>query len=462
MAKKLRGVKTMRDTTILILAIHALLYVFVILDVPILRQCVGFIYLTFVPGFVILHALRIKTGSVAIEFSLSVSLSIAFIMFVGLLANTLYPLLGISAPLSALPSLVTVSVLTLAIFTFSQRKEIGNNSDTLLQLLHAKIDTEGAILCAVSILLLSLSIVGALYDSVFLLVSVIAGIAAIFITSIFLYKRIPSSYYTFVLFAVSLSLLLQTSLISKHIMGYDIFGEYSVFESVRAAGHWTPPGIILSTSSSADVNSILSTTILPTVYSTVLNLNGELILKIIYPFIFCFVPIFLFKTYEAQLGKIVGLLSVLFFIAEPLNFYGLESLSLAREMIFYLFLSATIFCFVKKDLDMRTRRVLVLTFSAGLAVSAYSLAFLYAFDNFRFCSYANSWQKRPADEFIACLVYRRYYVCLVHVCCYSTFNQFNEYISQYSIKLHDGIVHHSKQARSRHGGVVSNESNCEP
>ena len=298
----------MRNTVMFILAIHILLYVSVILDVPILRQCVGFVFLTFLPGFVIFRALGMKTDSVAVELSLSVTLSIAFVMFIGLLANTLYPLLGISAPLSTLPLMVTTSALTLPIFIFSQRKEIGNNSNTYSQLFH-EIDTKGAILCAISICLLSLSIVGALYDSVFLLVSVIAGTAAIFATSIFLYKRIPSNYYTFVLFAVSLSLLLQTSLISRHIMGWDIFGEYFVYKSVRAAGYWAPPGIVLSQDPSSTLNSILSVTILPTAYSTVLNLNGELIFKTIYPFIFCFVPIFMFKTYETQLGKIVALLS---------------------------------------------------------------------------------------------------------------------------------------------------------
>jgi uncharacterized membrane protein len=356
-----------------------MLYVFAILDVPILRQCVGFVFLTFLPGFVILRALGMKTDSIAVEFSLSVGVSIAFVMFVGLLANTLYPLLGISAPLSTLPLMLTASALTLAIFIFSQIREIGINSNRYSQLFNAEMDTKDVVLCVVSISLLSLSIVGALYHSVFLLVSAIAGTAAIFATSIFLYKRIPSWCYTFALFAVSLSLLLQTSLISRHIMGWDIFGEFAAYESVRAAGYWASPGIVLSSSLSGNLNSILSITILPTVYSTVLNLDGEPIFKMIFPFVFCFVPIFLFKTHETQLGRIVALLSAFFFIADPLNFYGLESLSLAREMITYLFLSATIFCFVKQDIDLKTRRVLVITFTAALAVSHYSLAFLFVF-----------------------------------------------------------------------------------
>ncbi len=370
----------MRNAVMFILAIHILLFVSVFLDVPILRQCVGFVFLTFLPGFVILRALRIRTDSVAVEFSLSVSLSVAFVMFVGLLVNTLYPLLGISAPLSTLPLMVTTGALTLAIFIFSQTRGIKINSNNYSQLFHAEIDTKGVILCVVSISLLSLSIVGGLYHSVFLMVSAITGTAAIFATSIFLYKRIPSCYYTFALFVVSLGLLLQTILLTRHIMGWsDIFGEYHVYESVRAAGKWVSPGTVPSHDVISNLNSILSVTILPTAYSTVLNLNGELIFKLIYPFILCFVPIFLFKTYETQLGKIVALLSVFFFIADPTNFYGSGSLSLAREMITYLFLSAMIFCFVKQDMDLSTRRVLVIVFSAGLAVSHYSLAFLSAF-----------------------------------------------------------------------------------
>jgi uncharacterized membrane protein len=50
-----------------------------------------------------------------------------------------------------------------------------------------------------------------------------------------------------------------------------------------------------------------------------------------------------------------------------------------REMITYLFISATVFCFIRQDMDLTTRRVLVIAFSAALAVSHYSLAFLFAF-----------------------------------------------------------------------------------
>lgn len=397
----------MRNTIMFMIAAHVLLYASVILDLPILRQCVGFVYLTFVPGFVILGALGTRNKSIAVVLFLSVSLSIAFVMFIGLFVNALYPLFDISAPLSTVPLTVTISALTLAIFLFSQRKEIDNYTNMNLQHFLGEIDAEGAILCAVSVLLLILSIVGALYNSSFLLVPVVAGIATIVLTSIFLHRRITQNYYTFVLFAVSLGLLFQTSLITRHIMGYDIFGEYSVFRSVQAAGYWTPPGIVLSYNTSDILNSVLSVTILPTIYSDVLNLNGEIVFKTIFPFILGLVPIVLYKIYEMQTGKLVALLSAFFFIAEPINWYGLESLSLAREMIAYLFFVAAIFCFLSRDMSAGTKRVLVITFSAALAVSHYSLAFLYIFYIvFAFCAMRiRGKEKRSLDlPLVLCVV----------------------------------------------------------
>jgi uncharacterized membrane protein len=369
--------------SLLILAIHILLYVAVLFDVPILRQCIGFVYLTFIPGFVIIRAIGARYRSLTVDIFLSVNLSIAFVMFVGLLANTVVPLFDISSPLSSLPLLIVLSIVTLTIFGVSQIRTVKRNPINYFQLSNFKINVKGFFLCFVSVLLLIFSIIGSLYDSVPLLLFVIAGSAAVFATSFFLNKHISSEYLAIILFLISLSLLLQTALISKHIMGWDVFGEYAAYVSVSRVGIWIPAGISSTFNTASILNSILSVTILPTVYSTILNLNGEIVFKVIFPIIFCFVPLGLFKIYESQLGKVIALLSVFFFIADPLNLYGLGPLSLTREMITYLFLSAIIFCFVYKDLDKffsnRTRRVLIIAFSAGLAVSHYSLAFIYAF-----------------------------------------------------------------------------------
>jgi uncharacterized membrane protein len=293
--------------------------------------------------------------------------------------NALYPLFGVREPLTTVPSIVTITSLTLVIFLVSQRKDIGRSLNVFTQDFPVELDTRGVILCALSILLLLLSVVGALYANTFLLISAIIGIAAFFVAGICSSKLMPSRYHMFVLFAISLSLLFQASLISRHIMGYDIFGEYYAFNLVKTAGYWSPPGVVVSYTESGVLNSVLSITILPTIYSAILDLNGELIFKTIFPFFFALVPLFLYKIYESQSGKLAALLSVFFFIAETINFYGLESLSLAREMIAYLFFSAAIFSLLHPDMNTRNKRILIITFSAGLAVSHYSISFIYVF-----------------------------------------------------------------------------------
>jgi uncharacterized membrane protein len=366
------------NTTTFVLAIHVLSFLSIGLNIPLLRQCVGFIYLTFIPGFVILGALNMTEKSITETLMLSVSLSVAFVMFIGLFINTLGPFLGVPEPLSANLSAVIMTSLTLIIFFFSQRKAIGKSLNLPNQDFIAELHTKGFIICVLSVLLLFFSAVGALYANTSLTILAIIGTAAIFATCTFS-KVLPLKYYTFVLFVVSLGLLYQTSLLSRHIMGWDIFNEYYTFKLVRTAGYWSPPGVVHSFTMLANFYSMLSITILPTIYSTFLNVEGDSIFKVIYPFIFAFVPIFLYKTYESQSGKLVGLLSAFFFIANPINFYGLESLSIAREMIGCLFFSAAIFSLLNQDLSTRNKRVLVVIFSAGLAASAYSLSFIYVF-----------------------------------------------------------------------------------
>ena len=58
------------------------------LQIPILRQLIGFIYLTFVPGIIILRILKLhKLGNIE-TLLYTVGLSIATLMFTGLLMNT--------------------------------------------------------------------------------------------------------------------------------------------------------------------------------------------------------------------------------------------------------------------------------------------------------------------------------------------------------------------------------------
>ena len=79
-------------------------------DIPIIRQIVGFLFLSFVPGILILRILKIDNLSNIEAFLYAVGLSIAFVMFFGLFMNTIFPLVGISRPISIIPLTVTFTI----------------------------------------------------------------------------------------------------------------------------------------------------------------------------------------------------------------------------------------------------------------------------------------------------------------------------------------------------------------
>src|SRR3972149_3161921 len=99
-------------------------YAAILLNIPVFRETITFIYLTFIPGFALLRLLRLKKTSLLETFLFSVGLSIAFLMLFGLLANQFYALLGFSQPLSIIPLAISISAATLIVFLIGNRLDL--------------------------------------------------------------------------------------------------------------------------------------------------------------------------------------------------------------------------------------------------------------------------------------------------------------------------------------------------
>ena len=92
-------------------------------DIPILRQIIGFIFLAFVPGLLILRLLKLhRLGSIE-TLLYSVGLSITFVMFLGYFVNMLYPLIGISKPISIYPLIITITAVILILCAIAYKQE---------------------------------------------------------------------------------------------------------------------------------------------------------------------------------------------------------------------------------------------------------------------------------------------------------------------------------------------------
>jgi len=357
---------------VIILILQFIMYSTVFLDIPIARQVVGFFYLTFIPGIILLRILKLDELDIAEKILFSVGLSIAFLMLTGLLINELCPLVGVSKPLSLMPLtiIITSIVLFLCFLSCLTNKEP----------LNITIKSSKSFLSIVTFILLpSLSVAGAIlvnaFQNNFLLLLMIVAISVLIVLSIVSEKLVSPKFYPLLLIIIAIALLFHASLISKYLYGHDIQSEYFVFRLTEDNSRWDP---VINASRIFDrLNSMLSVTVLPAIYSSILNMEGAWILKVIYPLIFSFVPLGLYQLYQMQFGKKVAFVSTFFFMANSVFFT--EMLGLARQMIAELFYVLLFFVLLNKKMNPLSKWACFIIFSFALVVSHYSLSYVFLF-----------------------------------------------------------------------------------
>lgn len=365
---------------LIIPAIHLITFLAIALDLPVFRQVVVFVYLTFVPGFVLLKFLKLKETKTVDVFLLSVGLSIAFLMFVGFLMSGLYLIVGISMPLSVTPVVITLGVLTLFLFLLGYRRELYNRSSLFVgNIMGLRDIVPKSVILVLPVLF---GIIGAVYVafpsfSILFLSLMIIIVAILFAVSGFSRRYIPHKFYPLMIFAISIALALHILLISKYIVGYDAQLEYQIFKLTANRGYWSVLPIGLGQGSALNFNAMLSVTVLPSIYSAMLNIEGEVLFKTLYPFVFSLVPVVLYRVYTQSMGRVSSLLSALFLISTPLVFYGVGLLSVNRQIVAMFFLVLSVLVLLDKKMTVGSRRILFLVFGAALIVSHYSTAHLF-------------------------------------------------------------------------------------
>jgi uncharacterized membrane protein len=335
-------------------------------DVPGLRQIVGFIFLTFIPGILIIRILRIHKIGLIESLAYSVGLSLAFIMFSMAAINFILPLVGISRPISLLPVTATLAALTLILMAIAYVRDRGFTPKD-----EAK-PSEKIYLSAVLflILLLLLTVLGvalidAYQNNILLLICLIAVAGIVGLAAFG--KFIRPNIYPLAIFIIGLCLLYQTTLMSPYLIGSDIYTEYHFYQLVASSGFW-------NASIPSTVNSCLSITMLAPVYSLLLNIDGVWVFKAIYPLLFALVPLILFHIFSQQMSRKKAFIAAFFFIAVPT--FSLEMIILCRQQIAELFLALVILLLVDRKLSLGAKLTLAIIFAASIVVSHYSIGFI--------------------------------------------------------------------------------------
>jgi len=363
----------------LIILVQFLMNISILLDIAYVRQILGFIYLTFIPGILLLKALKISNLNPAKSILFSVGLSIALLMFAGLFVNELYPLIGISEPLSDASLMITVNLLTLllcSISYFRNKNGISLTSFSFSPLILF-------FLCLPLLSVFGTFLVNSSEDNTVLLL-MIAMIPVLVALTAISKKLFPSNFYSLALFCIAIALLFHTSLITNYIVGWDVHTEYYVFNFTKNNSRWDAMFNIAGRyrTEFLSANSMLSVTILPGIYSEILK-TESFVFKIFYPFVFSLVPVGLYQLWHSQIREknlsSLGVFLSTFFIVSVGRYATMGGLLPAKQMaseLFYVLLFLVIF---DEKIEPGKRKLLFIIFSAALVVSHYSISYLFLF-----------------------------------------------------------------------------------
>lgn len=333
-------------------------------NVPILREIITIPYLLFIPGVLILRIMRLhKLGDIE-TLLFGAGLSISSIMFIGFIMNTICPFFGIKNPFTLINLMIFFGVFILILCILAYLRDNDFEDSHLIE-----IDFTSPIFLALTIIPF-LSIFGTYlmncYDiNVLIIIQIILiSIIPILVT----FDKIPKKLYPYAVFISAISLVYFTSLISSHVWGNDIQIEYYLADLVIKNSFWNP-------AIGHNYNGTLSIVILAPIFSIISGLKLVWVFKIVYPFLYSLVPIGLYRIFQKQTSPKIAFLGVFYFIA-TFSFYT-EMLALARQQIAEIFFVLLILLIFTNYIGKKRLSILFIIFSLSIAVSHYSLAYIY-------------------------------------------------------------------------------------
>ena len=349
------------------------------LSIPYLRQIIGFVFLVFIPGFIILRILNIHDTSSSETVVYSVGLSVATLMFTGFLINLIGPLLGNFRPISTQSVFISLNIVVLFLLGLAYLRDRGFKDYDVANIPIQEIPKTDLyyilpyILLVLSLTLFGTYVVNQYSNSSFLMLLLLVIAIAI---PILAYRsiKIPSISVTFpiLIYTISVALLLHTSLITPYLVGCDVHVEYFIYSEVMENHYWGNSSL-----EDSNLNPMLSITILPELFSIVLGLDGNMIFKMVYPLIFSFLPVVLYSVYNKisyTKNNVIAFFAVLYVIF--IVMYYTEMIGLARQQIAELFVALTLLVIVS-DRALTKRRILCIVFLFSMVVSHYALTSLF-------------------------------------------------------------------------------------
>ena len=341
----------------------------ILLNIPFLRQILGFLFLTILPGLLILQILKSNKLGFLEKFILTWGISIAFLMFFGLLINNLSLSLGYDTPLATIPLLISFNIafILLAIVGYKL------NKDSVFSLPSIDLSVSEKAFLIVPVLFPALGIFGMhvmnTTDTNIILMFLLFLIPIYVAFVCFFNHKFPKRFYPIVIFLISISLLLLLSLRSNHLIGSDVHKEYYFFQTTLNNLHWSIMG-------HSALDACLAISLLPAIYQSILNVHPEYLYKILYSLLCSVFPLSIYVISKKYVEEGYAFLTSMYFMSNVTFLWTAYNARANIAMLFFAFAMMTLF---SDKIDPLEKRILFIIFMASCIVSHYSTTYIFFF-----------------------------------------------------------------------------------
>jgi uncharacterized membrane protein len=337
----------------------------IIYNIPFFRQILAFFTLTFLFGLLVLKILKLDNIETIEFIILSIGISISFVMIIGIIINNLSLKLNYDTPLSTNYFLTIINVIYIFLIVIGYK--INKNSTHIP--FNLNIHEKMFLILPSLFPLLSISgiyLMNKVDNNILILLLLILIALCVSITCIS--KKITDRSYPFIIYFISLSLLLLMALRSNHIViGSDTGREFYLFKLTLNNLHWE-----LYSKSSLD--ACLSISLLPAVYQSFLNIDPEYVFKLLYSLLYSICPLIVYLLSKKYIGESYAFLAACFYMFQG---HFLIVAATARTSLAILFFAISMMTLFSERIDLLSKRFLFIIFIIATVLSHYSTTYAF-------------------------------------------------------------------------------------
>lgn len=315
-------------------------------------QILGFLIISFLPGFIILRLLKIDEKSNILNILLVISTSIFFSTLLGLSLSLIGYSLNIKL-LYPVNILIAYNLILIPLLILSNKYKIHNNLYLEFNLIQI----------AIIVLIPFFAIFGT-YILNYFNVNII-NCALIIIISIMPFLFRYKKYHSLIIWVSSISILFSTQLVSDYLWSWDIHYQYYSASLVLNNNIW-------NYNLPSDANSLITVVLLGPIYSFLTETSLIWIYKIVYPFLFSFVPLGIYYLVKDQFNSS----KIAYFSAFVFMFYyGFFKDMIDKQFIAEIFLILILIVLLSKN--SKLRNILIIPFVLMLPLTHYGVSYIF-------------------------------------------------------------------------------------